>query len=159
MIRPATLLAVALGAATACGGEAPGVAPDVEFGVRVAESASVVDFHARASSFYARLARRRFNTRATYRDERLREFFQSESAFADYYADLARSIDEADFRRNRPVRLDVLEFRFEAPGRARVEVRLVGEDARPLRWGERVLEREDRWERQRGRWWIVPGKL
>ena len=108
---------------------------------------------------HAQLARRRFNTRATYKDARLRSFFRDEDAFADYYAALASALAEADFERNRPLRLDVVEFAFEEPDRARVAVRLVGDDARPLRWGERRLEREDRWERIDGRWWLTPGKL
>ena len=159
MIR---LGALALGLALAAGcarGGAPAVAPDFDYGVRLAESEAILDFHARASDFYARLALRRFNARATYRDERLRAFFRDEGSFADYYASLARALDEADFERNRPLRLDVVEFHFDAPGRARVAVRMVGDDSRPLRWGERVLERQDRWERREGTWWLVPGKI
>ncbi len=136
-----------------------GVRPDLDFGLQRVESDAVIQFHARASSFYARLARRRFNSRATYRDERLRAFFETEVAFADYYADLAQALFEADFERSRPLSLEVLEFRFDAPGEARVQVRLTGDNARPLRPWRRVLEREDRWERREGRWSLVPGKI
>ena len=153
------VLAGILAVAGCGGGAAPGPAPDVDFGVQVADSEAVAGFHARASSFYARLARRRFSTRATYRDPRLREYFPTAQAFSDYYADLAQALVEADFERSRPLRLEVLEFSFDAPGRARVQLRLTGDDGRPLRWGERVLEREDRWERRGGRWWLAPGKV
>jgi len=152
-------LALALAIAAACAGSDAVVAPDVKFGVRVTQSEAVVDFYAQASAFYSRLARRRFNSRATYRDERLRGFFSSESAFSDYYADLAEALFAADFERSRPLSLDVVEFSFDAPGQARVRVRMVGDDARPLRFGRRVLDREDRWERQEGRWALVPGKV
>jgi hypothetical protein len=55
--------------------------------------------------------------------------------------------------------VEVAEFVFEGPGRALVRVKLVGEDGMPLRPGETEVEREDRWERREGQWWIVPGKL
>ena len=152
-------LALALAIVGACAGPGPAVPPDVDFGVQIAQSEAVVDFYAQASAFYSRLARRRFNSRATYRDERLRGFFSSESAFADYYADLAQALFAADFERSRPLSLDVVEFSFDAPGRARVQVRMVGDDSRPLRFGQRILDREDRWERQEGRWTLVPGKI
>jgi hypothetical protein len=35
----------------------------------------------------------------------------------------------------------------------------VGENSLPLRFWETRLVREDRWERQDGQWWVVPGKL
>ena len=134
-------------------------APDLRAGVERVDAEAVHDFHTQATRFYGRLARRRFNTRATWRDEGLREFFRSESAFADYYAELAQALRVAAFERERPLSLEVLEFAFEAPGEARVRVRLLGEDGRPLRWGETELTRDDRWHRIDGRWWIVPGKL
>ncbi len=157
--RSALALALALAVGAGCAARDTEVSPDVDFGVRLAESEAVVDFYAQASSFYSRLARRRFNSRATYRDERLRAFFTSEAAFADYYADLAQALVEADFERCRPLRLDVVEFRFDAPGQEWVQVRMVGDDARPLRFGRRTLDREDRWERRDGRWSLVPGKV
>ena len=63
------LLLAALGG---CGGGAPALAPQPHSTVEVVDNARVLDFHARASAFYARLAKRRFNTRATYRDALLR---------------------------------------------------------------------------------------
>jgi hypothetical protein len=149
----------ALLAAACAGGAADAPAPDRAHGVAMVESEAVHGFHARAATFYGRLARRRFNTRVTYKDPGLRGFFETEAAFADYYAELAQALLDAAFEKNRPVALDVLEFSFEAPGQARVRVRLLGEDARPLRWGQTELVRTDRWERRQGIWWLVPGKL
>lgn len=160
---PTLLLAAWLGLAGCSfwpfGGEPAGPAPDPSYGVVEVDSDAIADFYSRASSFYGRIAQRRFNTLSTYRDEVLREFFRTESSFADYYADLAADMSDAHFERNRPVLLEVVEMRLAAPGEAEVVTRIVGEDGRPLRPGKATLERVDRWERIGGRWWIVPAKL
>ena len=69
----------------------------------------------------------------------------------------ADDLATADFERSVPLQTEVEEFLVDAPGRARVKIRIVGEDGRPLRFWATSLEREDRWERREGRWWIVPG--
>jgi hypothetical protein len=157
-------LALALWAALAApgcsfwrGGESVGA--DESFGVEVVEGPAILEFHRRASMFYGRLAQRRFNVIATYRDQVLRDYFRTDRAFADYYADFAEDLEGAHFERNLPTGLEVLEFRFEGPGDARVRVRIDGRNGQPLRVGGVELEREDRWERVGGSWWIVPGKL
>jgi hypothetical protein len=136
-----------------------GLQADPDYGIQVAEGPAIVDFHIRAASFYGRLAHRRFNVIATYRDEFLREFFRSDGAFSDYYADFARELDDAFFDRNRPGLLEVTEFSLQGPGEALVLIEIRGDDGRPLRPGSVVYRREDRWERVAGVWWIVPGKL
>lgn len=136
-----------------------GPAPDLAQGLVVADDANVVAFYQRATSFYAQLAHRRFNDISTYRDEQLRDFFRSESAFSDYYAGMAQALTEAHFERNLPLSLEVVEFRLEGPGEAEVVTRLVGDNDLPLRRGTTELERVDRWERLQGTWWIIPGKL
>jgi hypothetical protein len=135
------------------------VKADPSFGVEVVEGPAIVEFHQRASLFYGRLAQRRFNVIASFRDQTLREYFRTDRAFSDYYADFAQDLDEAHFERNVPTLLQVVEFRFEGPGDARVKVRIEGENGKPLRPGSVELDREDRWERIGGTWWIVPGKL
>ena len=135
------------------------VPADESFGVEIVEGPAVVEFHRRASTFYGRLAQRRFNVIATFRDQLLRDYFRTDRAFSDYYADFAQDLDDAHFERNVPALLEVLEFRFEGPGDARVRVRVQGKNGRPLRVGKVALEREDRWEWVGGTWWIVPGKL
>jgi hypothetical protein len=154
-----TAVAVALGAGGCFFWRDAGVRGDESFGVEVVDHEGVADFHERASAFYARLAHRRVNTYATFSDRVLREYFESEQAFADYYADLADDLDVAHFEQNRAVYVQVSEFLFDGPGRARVRVRLVGENGLPLRPGTTDVEREDRWQRRDGRWWVVPGKL
>jgi hypothetical protein len=132
---------------------------DPDHGVEIVDFRGVTDFHARALAFYERLSYRRVNTYATYQDRVLREYFQTPGAFDDYYADLAASLDEAHFEQNRPVGVEVAEFIFDAPGRARVKVRFVGEDGLPLRPGKTDALREDHWERRDGTWWIRPDKI
>ena len=123
------------------------------------EDQPVLSFYQRASAFYARLALRRFNSLATYRDETLRGYFRTEAAFSDYYADLAAALEDAHFEQNRPVEMEVLEFALDAPGSARVRSRFVGRNGLPLRPGSVTLEREDQWERLEGHWWVIPGKF
>ena len=112
-----------------------------------------------AGDFYGRLENRRFNSLETYNDRIMREHFRSGALFLDYYADLAQAFAEAHFEKRRPQRIEVQEFLFEDPGHARVEVRFVGRDDRPLRPGSVDLVRIDRWEWAEGTWWIQPGKL
>ena len=47
---------------------------------------------------------------------------------------------------------------FDQPGHARVKYRFVGDNGLPLRFWSTSIEREDRWERADGKWWIVPGR-
>jgi hypothetical protein len=157
------LLGLAVSFALGCGlwpfgGDEAGPAPDPTHGLELVEDPALLEFHARASAFYGRLARRRFDSIQTYQDEKLRDFFRSEEDFADYYADLTSALVEAHFEKNRPVALEVVEFALEGPGSARVSARFLGEDGRPLRRGEVSLERSDRWERVDGTWWLAPGR-
>ncbi len=140
-------------------GRDEGPAPDLEAGLVVADTEFVISFHERAQAFYSQLAHRRFNDISTYRDEQLRDYFRSERAFSDYYAGLAQALADAHFERNRPLELDVVEFRVSGPGEAEVVTRMVGENGQPLRPGTTTIERLDRWERLQGTWWIIPGKL
>lgn len=132
---------------------------DPEFGVQLADSEPVVEFYERASAFYRRLTNRRVNSYATFNDKLLREYFQNEQAFSDYYAELAQSLVDGHIEQSRPLAAAVEEFLVDAPGMARVRVRLTGRNGLPLRPGMLHLLREDRWERTDGQWRIVPGKL
>jgi hypothetical protein len=133
--------------------------PNLSAGVEIVDSRGITSFYERASVFYDRMARRRFNTLATYGDTTLRRYFQGTASFSDYYADLANQLAEAHFAKSRALTLTVKEVLVDGPGRARVKVRIVGENALPLRFRRVILDREDRWERVDGEWWVVPGKL
>jgi hypothetical protein len=89
----------------------------------------------------------------------LRDCFRSPDLFFDYYADLAQAFAYARFEKSRPLAFEVQEFVFEEAGQAQVQVLFTGEDGRPLRPGKAALVRRDRWERNEGSWWIIPGKL
>jgi hypothetical protein len=145
---------LALGCASS-GGHIPAPAA----GTVAVGPATALAFHARAEAFYQRLIRRRFNALETFNDPFLREHFRSEDRFFDYYAALAQALDEADFEKSRPTRVEVEEFLFETPTSVRVQVRFKGEDDRPLRVDATYLVRLDRWEHGEENWWITPGKL
>jgi hypothetical protein len=150
-------LAAALLLLAACRGPAP---MDVPAGIAAAvESDTALTLKRRADGFYLRLAHRRFNTLETYNDRIMREHFRSPELFLDYYADLAQALADAHFDKRRPQHIEVRELVFEDPARARVQVRFVGADDRPLRPGEVELVRVDRWEFSDGAWWIQPGQL
>jgi len=136
-----------------------GPQPDLSEGVELVSHSAILEFQERAQAFYDRLSLRRFNTHATYTDPVLREHFQSEVAFFDYYADLAHSLEQAVVEKNRALIAEVKEFALEAPGRARVQVRIRSNNGKPLRYWTVVTERIDVWERVDGVWWVVPGKV
>lgn len=139
------------------GSDEPAVAPAAESAVVVLEASPELEFYQRASQFYERLTGSRFNSLSTFRDPNLREYFESEESFSDYFADLAQDLADAHFARNQPVSSAVEEFSVDGPGKARVRTRIVGDNGRPLRFWSTSLVREDRWERRNGRWWIIPG--
>jgi hypothetical protein len=118
-----------------------------------------IEFLDRIETFYNRLIQRRFNTLETFNDVVLRDHFQSQDAFFDYYAELAQTLHDANFERTRSFEVEVEEFVFESRFLARVQVRFRGKDRRPLRPGTTVLIRQDLWERVDERWWIQPAKL
>jgi hypothetical protein len=136
------------------GSDGPGRVSEVE----VVDSPEVADFYARASEFYRRLEGRRFNSVSSFRDGALRQYFDSEQSFVDYYADLADDLAVAHFQRSVPVSTAVDEFLVDGPGQARVKVRVTGRDERPLRFWATSVRREDRWERRAGRWLVAPPK-
>ncbi len=148
-----------LAMAPACASDPEGVAPASGAAVEVVVAEPPVDFHDLVQSFYDRISGRRFNSYATYQDPILRDYFADQRAYFDYYADLAQDLTDTYFEQSKPVEVRVEEIVVDGPGRARVRYRLVGENARPLRWWSTELIREDRWRREEGVWRIVPGKL
>jgi hypothetical protein len=109
--------------------------------------------------FYERINNRRFNSKATYDDPALREFFKSLDAFSDYYAGLSEALDRAHFESLRPTAVRLDEMRRTRANHVQVSVTFQGENGLPLRWWTTRTHRTDLWEFIEGRWWIVPGKL
>ena len=157
--RVSAALAVFALLASSAGCRSAGPVPEPLTGSVPVSPAASLAFYMQASEFYDGLVQRRFNTLETFNDPLLRGQFQSESRFFDYYADLADSLNQADFERSRPVRVDIQDFIFENPWLVHVQLRFVGEDDRPLRPNKTTLGRLDRWERVDGQWWLAPEKL
>ncbi|HEB88136.1 MAG TPA: hypothetical protein ENI85_01060 [Deltaproteobacteria bacterium] len=109
--------------------------------------------------FYERITHRRFNSRATFEDPAMRQFFPTVAAYSDYYAALADALDLAHIRYDRPTRIELLGIEPASAGSLRLSLRFVGRNDLPLRWWNAVLERTDEWRWQGGRWWVVPGKV
>jgi hypothetical protein len=109
--------------------------------------------------FYGRITFRRFNSRATFEDPSVRQFFPDVAAYSDYYAALVDAIDTANIENNRPTVVELLSIRRNPSGSLNVEVRFTGENDLPLRWWSASLVRNDEWRWLDGRWWVVPGKV
>jgi hypothetical protein len=119
----------------------------------------VLAFASRIEGFYRGLEGVPFDVEMTFEDERLREHFDSKAAFTDYYASLAAQLRAAQFRNTRAERVEIRDFSFETPERARVYVALVGRHLRVLRFWEIETSRSDAWQLLDGRWVLTPERL
>ena len=109
--------------------------------------------------FYARITSRRFNSRATFEDPSVRQFFPTVAAYSDYYAALVDELDRAHIRFNRPSRVDLLGIEISESGTLSLALRIIGRNDLPLRFWNATLLRTDEWVWREGRWFIVPGKV
>lgn len=109
--------------------------------------------------FYERTTNRRVNSKATFDDPALREFFHDPAAFADYYANLVEALDRAYFESHKPTAVKLVRIERLAPKRVAIEVTFRGENRKPLRFWTTHVTRTDEWEFADGRWWIIPGKV
>lgn len=109
--------------------------------------------------FYERITARRFNSRATFEDPSVRQFFPSVAAYSDYYAALVDALDRANIRYNRPTRIELLGVDVADSGHLLLSLRFIGRNDLPLRFWNTRLERTDEWAWRDGRWFVVPGKV
>lgn len=109
--------------------------------------------------FYERIASRRFNSRATFEDPSIRQFFPSVAAYSDYYAALVDALDQANLRYNRATQVELLGIDVSENGNLLLELKFIGRNDLPLRWWSATLLRTDEWTWQEGRWFVVPGKV
>lgn len=109
--------------------------------------------------FYERISSRRFNSRATFLDPSMRQFFPTVAVYSDYYAALADALDLANIRFNRATEIELLGIEVAPNGSLRLSLRFVGRNDLPLRWWNAVLLRTDEWRWLDDRWWVVPGKV
>lgn len=119
----------------------------------------VLEFANRIESFYRSLELVPIDTQLTYEDAELRGHFRDGDAFADYYASIANQIRGAAFRNGRADRVEILEFSFDTPEQATVQVALVGRHQRALRFWEIQLARTDTWLLVDGSWLLSPSGL
>jgi hypothetical protein len=109
--------------------------------------------------FYERITVRRFNSKATFDDPALREYFQTPVSFSDYYANFSEALSTASFESHRPTGVRLQRMVRKEYNQVNVHVVFRGENAKPLRWWMTRLKRVDHWEFIDGRWWIIPGKV
>ena len=109
--------------------------------------------------FYSRITSRRFNSRATFEDPSVRQFFQTVAGYSDYYAALVDALDRAYIRYNRPTSVELLGVEVADSGNLLLKLRFVGRNDLPLRWWSASLVRTDEWTWQDDRWFVVPGKV
>ena len=109
--------------------------------------------------FYERITSRRFNSRATFEDPSVRQFFPTVAAYSDYYAALVDALDRANIEFNRPTQVDLLGVEIAESGNLLLELRFIGRNDLPLRWWNAVLLRTDEWSWRDGRWYVIPGKV
>ncbi len=109
--------------------------------------------------FYERTTNRRVNSKATFDDPALREYFHDPAAFADYYANLVEALDTSYFESHKPISVRLDRVERIAPKRVLIEVTFRGRNRKPLRFWSTHVTRVDEWEFSSGRWWIVPGKV
>jgi hypothetical protein len=109
--------------------------------------------------FYSRITSRRFNSRATFEDPSMRQFFPTVASYSDYYAALVDALDRGNIRFSRPTAVDLLGIEVDPAGSLLLSLRFVGRNDLPLRWWDAVLLRTDEWRWQDDRWWVVPGKV
>jgi hypothetical protein len=109
--------------------------------------------------FYERISSRRFNSRATFEDPSMRQFFPTLASYSDYYAALVDAMDRANIRFNRPTEIELLGIEVNPSGSLQLSLLFVGRNDLPLRWWNATLLRTDEWRWQDDRWWVVPGKI
>ena len=109
--------------------------------------------------FYGRITSRRFNSRATFEDPSVRQFFPDVASYSDYYAALVDALDRANIRYNRPTRVELLGVEVSETGNLMLDLRFVGRNDLAVRLWNTSLARKDEWRWQDGRWFLVPGKV
>lgn len=125
-------------------------------GIEVLGDREVLDFATRIESFYRSLELVPLDIFMTYEDAELRAHFRDHRDFSDYYASLANQVRGAHFRNGVAERINIDEFQFESPERARVDLTLIGRHQRGLRFWQIDMVRSDTWELVEGAWLLNP---
>ncbi|HKC52485.1 MAG TPA: hypothetical protein VKF60_16980 [Myxococcota bacterium] len=148
------LLALILCAACFGGGPAPVAATSAQ-----PSNEEVEAFSTRIAAFYGALEEVPLDALVTYENKRLRECFASQGAFSDYFSALATEARELHFRDTTARKVRILEFNFDGPGQAGVDVAFTSVHQREIRFWSIGFMRHDTWKQTDGVWQIVPEKL
>ena len=145
-------LAVALAGCFGGTSAAPSTPPPVS-------DQEALQFAQRAERFYAALSEVPLDALVTYDNKDLRSYFQSPSAYADYYSSLATEARESTLRDSEARSVKIQEFHFESADQAVVEFVLRGQHERELLFWDVKIDRRDVWRRVDGVWLVFPEKL
>jgi hypothetical protein len=119
----------------------------------------VVAFASRIEEFYGGLVGMPLDSELTFQSRALRSYFVDPGGFSDYYASIANQVRSAHMRNARATSVEIMEFRFEAPDRARVDVEVRGDHMRGLIPWDVSVQRSDTWRQVGGTWYVTPEKL
>jgi hypothetical protein len=137
-----------------CFGGAPAAPP-----ANAPPDAEIAAFSARIQGFYGALEDVPLDALVTYQNKQLRDCFESQGAFSDYFSALATEARQRYFRDTTARSVRIRKFDFTNPEEAIVEVRFTSVHQRALRFWSIGFDRYDSWHRTDGIWRIVPAKL
>jgi hypothetical protein len=147
------LLAVTLCAACFGGGApVPPAAPQPSI-------EEVREFSARIEAFYGALQDVPLDALVTYQSKQLSECFATQAAFSDYFSALATKARDMHFRDTTARKVRILEFDFDGPEQAGVDLSFTSVHQREIRFWSIGFYQHDTWKRNEGVWQIVPEKL
>ncbi len=120
---------------------------------------NILAFASRIEEFYSGLEGLPLDAEVTFENQELRSYFTDPGGFSDYYASVAEQVRSARMRHALAKRVEIVEFRFDAPDRASVEVELHGDHLRGLVPWDVQVARSDTWRQVGGTWYVSPERL
>jgi hypothetical protein len=136
-----------------------GGAPEAPAPADVPPDADIAVFSARIETFYHALEDVPLDALVTYQNKQLRDCFETQAAFSDYFSALATEARHRYFRDITARSVRIRSFEFANPDEATVEVTFTSVHQRVLRFWSIHFDRYDTWRRADGIWRIVPAKL
>ena len=136
-----------------------GGAPEAVAPANAPSDADVAAFSVRIETFYHALEDVPLDALVTYENKQLRDCFETQGAFSDYFSALATEARRLYFRDTTARSVRIRGFEFASPDEATVEVTFTSVHQRALRFWSIHFDRTDTWRRVDGVWRIVPAKL
>jgi len=138
-----------------CFGGAPAAPP-----ANAPPDAEIALFSARIEGFYKALEDVPLDALVTYQNKQLRDCFDTQGAFSDYFSALATEARQLYFRDTTARSVRIRNFDFANADEALVTVTFTSVHERALRFWSIHFDRWDTWHRgEDGIWRIVPAKL